>query len=53
MKEIDPCDQVSISSLHREDVVSTKSGISSSLQRDNDGTMNPPIALVIQKEGSV
>jgi Cys-rich protein (TIGR01571 family) len=54
MKEIDPCDQVSISSLHREDVVSTKSGISSSLQRDNDGTMNPPIALVIiLKEGSV
>ncbi|CAJ2644156.1 unnamed protein product [Trifolium pratense] len=54
MKEIDTCDQVSISSLDREDVVvSTKSGTSSSLERDKDGTMNPPIALVIQKEGSV
>jgi Cys-rich protein (TIGR01571 family) len=54
MKEIDTCDQVSISSLHREDVVSsTKSGTSSSLERDKDGTMNPPIALIIQKEGSV
>ncbi|XP_045800885.1 uncharacterized protein LOC123894848 [Trifolium pratense] len=53
MKEIDTCDQVSISSLDREDVVvSTKSGTSSSLERDKDGTMNPPIALVIQKEGS-
>lgn len=46
MKEIDSRDQSSAT----EDVVSAKSGSSSSLERGKDGTMNPPIALVVQRE---
>ncbi|GAU29433.1 hypothetical protein TSUD_150030 [Trifolium subterraneum] len=46
-------DKLCMKEIDREDVVSTKSGTSSSLERDIDGTMNPPIALVIQKEGFV
>lgn len=49
-KEIDTRDQSSVSSLAREDVVSSKSGSSSSLERGKDGAMNPPIALLMQKE---
>ena len=50
MKENDTRDQSSVSSLSREDVVSSKSDTSSSLERGKDGTMNPPIALLMQKE---
>lgn len=51
LKEIDTCDQGSISTLDREDVVvSTKSGTSFTLEGGKDGTMTPPTPSSVQKE---